>query len=164
MKKKNKTKLPIFGVGPIYVISCIIITIGGILLDYYKFLELGKIPKAKIFMSVIGILLIIYGITLWIKSVLFQRIADEIKSGHLVTDGVYSIVRNPIYSAFTFILTGILLFTFNLFLLTLPFIFWTYLTLLMKFTEEKWLIEKFGEEYIEYCKKVNRIIPWFKKD
>ena len=23
--------------------------------------------------------------------------------------------------------------------------------------------EKFGEENIEYCKKVNQIIPWFRK-
>ena len=29
--------------------------------------------------------------------------------------------------------------------------------------EEKRMKEKFGEEYIEYCKKVNQIIPWFRK-
>lgn len=35
--------------------------------------------------------------------------------------------------------------------------------LLMKYTEEKWLEEKFKNEYIDYCKKVNRVIPWFKR-
>lgn len=34
---------------------------------------------------------------------------------------------------------------------------------LMTATEEKWLREKFGKEYIEYCKKVNRILPWIRK-
>lgn len=157
-------KLPVFGVGPIYVISCLIITIGGFILDYYKLLELGKLPQLQIFMSVIGGLLIIGGLILWIKSVLFQRIGDEIKSGNLVTVGVYSIVRNPIYSSFTFIFTGALLFAFNLYLLVLPFVFWSYLTILMKFTEEKWLRKRFGKEYVAYCQKVNRVIPWFRKN
>ena len=163
-KDREKTKLPIFGVGPVYVISCLILTICGLSLDYYGLLESGKVLKVKILMSIIGIIFLIYGITLWIKAVLFQKIRDEIKAGHLVTDGVYSIVRNPIYSAFIFIFTGILLFASNLYLLIFPFIFWAYLTILMKFTEEKWMKEKFGEEYREYCKKVNRIIPWFKKN
>lgn len=164
MKKDRERKLPIFGVGPVYVISCLILTICGLSLDYYGLLESGEVPKAKILLSIIGIIFIICGITLWIKAVLFQRIRDEIKAGHLVTDGVYSIVRNPIYSAFTFIFTGVLLFASNLYLLIMPFIFWVYLTILMKFTEEKWMKEKFGEEYVTYCKKVNRIIPWFRKN
>jgi len=164
VKKDRERKLPIFGVGPVYVISCLILTICGLSLDYYGLLESGEVPKAKILLSVIGAILMIYGIALWIKAVLFQRIRDEIKAGHLVTDGVYSIVRNPIYSAFIFIFTGILLFASNLYLLIFPFIFWTYLTILMKFTEEKWMKEKFGEEYATYCKKVNRVIPWFRKN
>lgn len=163
MKKDREAKLPIFGVGPIYVISCFLLTIGGFTLDYYGFLSSGKVPKVQIFMSVIGMFFIIGGITLWIKSVLFQKISEEIKSGHLVTDGVYSIVRNPIYSAFILIFTGGLLLAYNLYLLILPCIFWVYLTILMKFTEEKWLKEKFREEYVAYCKKVNRVIPWFRK-
>ena len=117
MRKDRETKLPIFGVGPIYVISCLIFTIGGLALDYRSLLESGKVPKAQIFTSVIGVLLIICGITLWIKSVLFQKIGNEIKSERLVTDGVYRIVRNPIYSAFLFIFTGVLLLASNLYLL-----------------------------------------------
>ena len=95
MKKDRERKLPIFGVGSVYVITCLILTICGLLLDYYGLLESGEVPKVKILLSIIGIIFIICGITLWIKAVLFQRIRDEIKSGHLVTDGVYSIVRNP---------------------------------------------------------------------
>ena len=164
MKKDRERKLPIFGVGPVYVISCLILTICGLSLDYYGLLESGEVPKAKILLSIIGIIFIICGITLWIKAVLFQRIRDEIKAGHLVTDGVYSIVRNPIYSAFSFIFTGFLLFASNLYLLIIPFIFWAYLSTLMKFTEEKWMKEKFGEKYATYCKKVNRIIPWVRRN
>ena len=164
MSKNEKGTLPIFGVGPIYVISCLILTIGGLSLDYYGFLKPGKIPKAQIFMFTIGILLIIAGITLWVKSVLLQKIGTEIKKGHLITTGVYSIVRNPIYSAFLFVFTGVLFLACNLYLLSLPFIFWIYLTILMKCTEEKWLKEKFGDEYVMYLQRVNRVIPWFRKN
>lgn len=163
MRKNEKGMLPIFGVGPIYVISCLIITVGGLVLDYYGFLKWGEITRAQILMFAVGIMFIIVGFTLWIKSVLLQKIGTEIEKGNLVTSGVYSIVRNPIYSAFLFIFTGFLFFACNLYLLLLPFIFWAYLTILMKFTEEKWLKEKFGDEYVVYLKKVNRVIPWFRR-
>lgn len=159
----NKKSLPVFGIGPIYVYTCMMLTIGALALDYYGFLDMGKVTKGKTIMFAIGVILIIIGILLWVKAVIFQKITEEIKKGHLVTTGVYSIVRNPIYSAVTFIFTGLLLMSANLYLLTLPFVFWVYLTLLMKFTEEKWLKEKFGEEYVKYCQKVNRVIPWFRK-
>jgi len=37
------------------------------------------------------------------------------------------------------------------------------MTVLLKLTEEKWLLDTFGEEYIKYCSKVNRVFPWFPK-
>ena len=77
----------------------------------------------------------------------------------MIPTGVYSIVRNSVYSAFIFIFTGLLLFTANYILLKLPFVFWAFLTILMKNTEEKWLKNEFGEEYEIYLKKVNRVIP-----
>ena len=140
MQKEKKGKLPVFGVGPIYVIVCFLIG-----------------------MTLLGILFILGGLGLWIKAVLLQKIGEEIKRGKLITDGVYSLVRNPIYSAFLFVFTGILCLFYNLYLLLLPFLFWLFLTVLMQCTEEKWLKEKFGEEYTEYAKKVNRVIPWFRK-
>lgn len=131
------TKLPIFGVGPIYVITCLLLTIFGLCLDYFGFLDFAKLPKVRAFMFILGSIFIIGGVILWVKSVIFSKISEKIKSGLLVTDGVYSIVRNPIYSAFLFIFTGCLLFTYNLCLLVLPFIFWAFLTILLKNTEEK---------------------------
>ena len=41
--------------------------------------------------------------------------------------------------------------------------FITGMTLFLIFTEEKWLVDMYGEEYKEYCKKVNRCIPWFSR-
>ncbi len=47
--------------------------------------------------------------------------------------------------------------------LPLPFVFWVLLTVMMQAAEEKWLLAQFGDEYKEYCKRVNRCIPWFPK-
>lgn len=92
-----------------------------------------------------------------------EKINKKVKEKKLITSGVYSLVRNPVYSAFIFIFTGILLLTANLYLLILPFVFWFFLTILMKNTEEKWLKNEFGKEYEIYLREVNRVIPWFRR-
>ena len=152
-------KMPIFGVGPIYVITCLILTIAGICLHLNGYIYQGKLRQGKIFFIIAGIFMIILGIYLWIQAVIIQKINKKVSEKKLITTGVYSIVRNPVYSAFTFIFTGLLLFTTNYILLILPFVFWAILTILMKNTEEKWLKNEFGEEYEIYLKKVNRVIP-----
>ncbi|MBQ8782092.1 MAG: isoprenylcysteine carboxylmethyltransferase family protein, partial [Oscillospiraceae bacterium] len=69
-------------------------------------------------------------------------------------------VRNPIYSAFMFFCTGALFISGNVFFYPLFFFYWGFMTVLVINTEEKWLEEVCGDEYIEYKKKVNRCIPW----
>ena len=100
---------------------------------------------------------------MWISAITISKIDYGIKNNKLVTTGIYAYVRNPIYSAFLFICTGIILFENNLYLLILPIFYWFFLTVLMKKTEEKWLINMYGKEYEDYCRKVNRCIPYFKQ-
>ena len=154
--KKSKT-LPIYGVGPIYVISCLILTIIALILNYYKIIPVLKF--LDLFMIILGILFIIIGVILWLSAVLVTQIDRKIKEGKLITTGIYSIVRNPIYSAFLFVFTGIIFLVNNIYLLVLPIISWIYLTILLKLTEEKWLKDKFTDEYDRYSKNVNRVIP-----
>jgi hypothetical protein len=154
--KENK-HLSVLGVGPLYVISILILTIIALILN-----QLNVVYKIKVlnkFLIILAIISILIAISLWVSAVLFSKVRTKIKENTLVTTGVYSIVRNPIYSAFLFLFTGILLFTRNLYLLIFPIVFWIYLTYLLKETEEKWLKDKFKEEYQKYMKKVNRIIP-----
>nr|WP_072537617.1 isoprenylcysteine carboxylmethyltransferase family protein [Anaerococcus mediterraneensis] len=158
--KSKEFKMPTFGVGPIYVISCLILTIAGICLHLKGYLYRGELREGKIIFVMAGILLILSGIYLWVQAVLVQKINKKVKENKLITTGVYGLVRNPVYSAFTFIFTGILLLAGNYFLLILPIVFWAFLTILMKNTEEKWLKNEFGIEYETYLKEVNRVIPW----
>ena len=154
--KKSKT-LPIYGVGPIYVISCLILTIIALIFNCYKIIPVLKF--LDLFMIILGILCITIGAILWLSAVLLTQIDRKIKEGKLITTGIYSIVRNPIYSAFLFIFTGIIFLVNNIYLLALPITFWIYLTILLKLTEEKWLEDKFTDEYNRYSKNVNRVIP-----
>ena len=47
----------------------------------------------------------------------------------------------------------------NLLLFVVPVICWIYMTIFLIKTEEVWLKDLYGQEYIDYCQRVNRCIP-----
>lgn len=158
---KNK-QLPVYGVGPAYVIIILAITAIGIYLSVGGTIPTIRIKWLSCIFAILGIAFILLGISMWLRAVIFSKIDLYIKNNQLMTTGIYSNVRNPIYSAFMFICTGAILLYSNVLLLPLPLIYWGLMTVMMKRTEEKWLYDAFGEEYVQYCKDVNRCIPWFK--
>lgn len=81
----------------------------------------------------------------------------------MITDGVYSVTRNPAYTGGFLICLGTIFIANNLLLFVVPIICWIYMTIFLINTEEKWLRDLYGQEYMDYCKKVNRCIPWFPK-
>lgn len=78
----------------------------------------------------------------------------------LKTDGIYAWVKNPMYSGWWMLITGISLMWHNVWLLASPLINWGIMTVVLKNTEEKWLLDLYGNEYAEYKKRVNRCISW----
>ena len=91
------------------------------------------------------------------KFVIFSLIKS--KSG-LSTTGMYAIIRHPIYSGTIILYFGLVLFQESI----IPLMYFPIsivLYFLMTVFEEKDLIRSFGDEYIEYKKKVKkRIIPY----
>lgn len=160
---RQKEHLPMCGVGPIYGSCIILLTVVGIWLSVSGILTSGQFSYLQIPFAVIGVCLIVLGAFLWYSAVFQAKVDEHIKNNTLATTGVYAWVRNPIYSAFLLFCTGALLIANNLWLLVLPPVFWLFLTVLMKHTEEKWLEELHGQEYRDYCKRANRCIPWFAK-
>ena len=57
-------------------------------------------------------------------------------------------------------ITGITFLFHNLYTLIIPIITWAIISVWLMLTEEKWLLDLYGEEYEAYKKKVNRLIPW----
>ena len=153
--------LPLYGPGPAYVATIAAATVAGIALTVAGVIPTASADAATVLMRVLGAALIAGGGALWMAAVFGAKIDDGIEHNQLVTTGVYAIVRNPIYTAFTLVCTGALLICANLWLLVLPPLFWAFLTVLMKATEERWLRELYGAQYDRYCQRVNRCIPWF---
>ena len=160
----EKGHLPILGVGPLYVVTIILMTIISITLSAAGIIPVITFANFQWIFILIGILCFIIGITLWLKAVIIDRLDAHIIKNELVTTGVYAYVRNPVYSAFMFVCTGVLLIYGNLVLLVLPIIYWGFMTVLMKLTEEKWLEDLYGKEYVQYRQRVNRCIPWKGKE
>ena len=81
----------------------------------------------------------------------------------LVVRGPYRYVRNPMISGAVLILLGetILFNSWPLFVWTLVFL--AAKMLYLPLVEEKELIERFGEPYLEYMAQVPRWIPRFKR-
>ncbi|MFR6330355.1 MAG: methyltransferase family protein, partial [Eisenbergiella sp.] len=72
-------------------------------------------------------------------------------------NGLYRVSRNPMYVAYFVFFLGYVLLTQSLILLALVIIFqisahWIILS------EERWCMEKFGDEYVQYLKRVRRYI------
>lgn len=157
---KKKEHLPIFGIGPFLVAGMAVVASAAIVVFYYG-LKLGTLsgfPTALLI--AIGIILIIAGLLVWFIGAMRSEMDDHIKENRLKTDGIYAWVRNPMYSGWWLLITGISLMWHNIFLIPVIFINWGIMTVVLKATEEKWLRELYGQEYEEYCKRVNRCIPF----
>lgn len=159
---KEKNHMSYFGVGPIYVILISCITIGAIYISRMSCFSIGKIDILKIPLLILGVLLIGFGITIWLYAVVLSQIDKNIEGNKLVTTGIYAYVRNPIYSSFSIVFTGILCLQNNLILFIVPFSYWLIMSTIVK-KEEIVLVEMFGQEYLTYKSKVNCCIPWFSK-
>ena len=159
MEKKH---LSLLGVGPIYVSIIGIVTLIAIILQLNHTIPSYAFPIAYLSVAV-GILFILLGALIWIMAVVKSKLVSKIISNELVTTGVFAYVRNPIYSAFLLIFSGIVLFLNNAYLLILPVLYWALLSVLLIKTEEKWLLNLYKEQYEEYMKKVNRCIPMIRR-
>ncbi len=160
---KEGQKLPLFGVGPYIIYGIAVVNIVGIVLLCYV-LKIGILDESwTLIFRITGILLIVLGIAIWYTGALRSDMDDSITENKLQTKGIYSWVRNPMYSGWWIALSGITLMWHNVWLLIFPIIDWLIMTIALINTEEKWLLDLYGDEYIEYKKNVNRCIPWFPK-
>ena len=160
----EKEHLPLYGIGPILCFPMVVLTAVGVFLSEKEYIY-GKISDNAVntILLIIGILLIIEGVALFLGADAGGNLQKDIKDNKLKTNGAYRFVRNPCYTLFFLGSTGAILIEHNPLLLILPLLFWLEMTIVLKNTEEKWLKDLYGLEYVEYCKNVNRCIPWFPK-
>jgi len=122
-------------------------------ITFFIYLCFLRITTDSFWLS-IGLVIYGLGILLCIGSIL--NFAKPKENGINVT-GLYRISRNPMYIAYFVYFLGCVLLTRSWILFAILLVFqisahWIILS------EERWCIEKFGEEYITYMRKVRRYI------
>ena len=156
---KEKEQMSMYGIGPVYGGTIIIFTVAAVCLRNMDLFASGRLLVLRFPFFVIGVIMIGIWVFMWVNAVLISKVDDGIRENRLVTTGIYASVRNPIYSAFLFLCTGVLLIVGNAYFMILPLLYWALMTVLLKRTEERWLLDRFGKEYEDYCSRVNRCIP-----
>lgn len=96
--------LPVFGVGPFLIGLIVIVTILAFILSIYNVAPVYK--SNQVILSALGFILIVLGTFFWLSANLISSIDNNIKNNQLVTTGIYSKVRHPIYAAFLYAVTG----------------------------------------------------------
>ena len=88
-----------------------------------------------------------------------KKIKVAYKKQELITNGVFSICRNPLFALVIFLLLpGIILFFNSWILLTIPC--FMYIMFKIFINREEYLMEKeFGQEYIKYKNNTSALFP-----
>lgn len=158
--------LPIYGKGIYFVLLILILTIAAVVLGHMNMFKSG-IPSAKwlrytyIFL---GLLVGFFGVSLYSNAINEEEMVFNLRMGNLITTGVYSKTRNPVYSGIILMSTAVLFFSGNVYMYVLPFIEVFILFVWIAPYEDNMLRERFGEEYDEYRKKTHFILPNKKTD
>lgn len=114
--------------------------------------------------SLIGIVLSLIGQTIRIANVGMVYIirggkSHKVYAEQLVTGGLYSHVRNPMYVGNAFLLAGLVVAS-NSWVFAIG---GTVLAVAVHFgiivAEEHFLRGKFGQQYVDYCRRVPRLVP-----
>jgi protein-S-isoprenylcysteine O-methyltransferase Ste14 len=83
----------------------------------------------------------------------------RVYADRLVTEGLYAVVRNPMYTGNLFIALGFCLMYGSPWAYAAVFPFFLLVYVSIVFEEERFLREKFGTEYEEYCRNTARFLP-----
>ncbi len=111
----------------------------------------------------IGVAFGVIGVAVFICSVWTMRDSwragvSETDKTDLVTEGIYQISRNPAFLGFDLVYIGIVMMFFNWVLFGVSAFAALMFHLQIVNVEEEFLIGAFGEEYLDYKKKVNRYL------
>ena len=111
------------------------------------------------FLKITGIIINIIGLIIWWSAKLTLRENWDAGYGkpkikQLVTHGIYSKIRHPLYWGINLTLVGLIFLHPEVWFAIISLLIITYFFYRMR-TENKFLSEKLGQEYMEYKKKTS---------
>jgi len=145
--------------------------LGKIFFKYRSYIPVPFLLVLLIFMKptllsiVIGYIIALSGELIRIWAVSFAgsetRTTSGVGGSNLVTQGPYSIVRNPLYIGNIMLYVGIGIMSYALFpyLQIFAFLFFLFQYYCIILAEEDFLQNKFSEKFTDYKKSVSRFFP-----
>ena len=147
-----KTKIP----PPIIALTCIVI-------NYLSTYFINPIKFANI--EIIGILILLVGlVTAMLAIFLFKKVKTTVNPinpeevSTLVTTGIFSVTRNPMYLGLFFVICSTVFFFGSWFGIIILILFVWYINKFQIIPEEEAMEKLFGDKYNEYRQNVRRWI------
>jgi len=110
---------------------------------------------------------LVFGLALWLFYLAHQRLGRnfsaslDIREGHvLISEGVYAVLRHPMYSAFWLWAIAQFLLLPNWFAGSAGIVGFGILYLGRVGQEERLMLDTFGDDYRIYMNRTARIVPW----
>jgi len=142
------------------LIPLFFITVSWLLDKYLYHLGLPLEPGIQKYIAygLIVIATILFGFSLYFFAKTRQNPEPHTPTNALYTGGVYRFTRNPIYLGFLISQIVVAVHLDNLYvILTLPLVWWFLVKWIIE-PEEEYLEKLFGQQYLDYKKKVRRWI------
>jgi protein-S-isoprenylcysteine O-methyltransferase Ste14 len=142
--------------------------LGPIILLFAMFISYPSYPLGRadtnLLFDIAGMVIALLGQALRILTIGYEYIERggrnrQVHASRLVQGGVFAHCRNPLYVGNMLIAIGFALIIHSLgfYLLVLPVVAYAYASIVA--AEEAFLQDKFGGEYLAYCRRVNRWLP-----
>lgn len=145
------------GVGPKWGLAsalCFAVAVAGHILCHPRFVI---VQISYLGLTIAGSLSIVVGISLYLAALLDLR--KGLREGRLVTTGLYSFVRHPLYASnILFVVPGIALLCRSWLLLCVPLCMYAAFRLFIP-AEDGELRKRFGRPFEEYRSRINAVFP-----
>jgi protein-S-isoprenylcysteine O-methyltransferase Ste14 len=153
--KLDKTDFLIPPVALCYFYTLFAAAFGWPLADTHRFFRSTAVAWLGVALCLAGVLILLLSLVSFGNS--FRVGIDVDRPGQLVTTGIFAVSRNPIYVGFFVFLLG----QFLVFPGWTPLIALAAASLLFHrqvLREEKFMRQRYGQEYAEYCGRVRRYL------
>ena len=153
----NTKQMTRWGIGPQFTIISLIYAAIVFTIQNTLFAEFRFVIYSTLINKILGMVLILIGFIIFLIHAF--TIDKYFYEGKLCTKGVYAYLRHPIYAAWiSFIAPGFVIFRGSILGISIPIFMYLVFRALIP-VEEKYLLDKFGDEYLEYQSKVWAVFP-----
>lgn len=144
-------KMTVMGTGPITAVPAFAYLALTIVLDRL-FSPLFRMPGSFQAYLPWGVALIVVGLV--VLGVSSAQLMRAFRRHELATTGFYAIAPNPMFMSYVvFILPGLALLLRSWLVLTTSVVFYVLIRVFAR-AEDDWLLQEFGERYLEYRRKI----------